>query len=250
MYKVMIVEDDRTNQLFYRKLRVWEEAGFEIAAVAGNGKEALEMLSQSKIDLFLVDVMMPVMNGLDFLRALKAQNVSGQRVIASNYNEFEYVRQGMKLGACDYLLKPVSPEALRECLMNIRQELAAEETEVVEQIFQKCGADTGAGFTQKLMAWFAGHEDINQKDISEAFMLSQDYFGKLFKRQMNENFSQFVLRYKMEYARYLLEETEDRIYEISEKLGYKTPDYFTKLFREYTGETPAQYRKKTEDLGE
>ncbi len=245
MYKVMLVEDDLTNQLFYRKLRVWEEAGFEIAAVADNGKEALEMLSQSKIDLFLVDVM----NGFDFLRELKARKVPGQRVIAGSCNEFEYVRQGMKLGACDYLLKPVSPEALRECLMNIRQELDAGAADVVEMIFRNCGADTGTGFTQKLMACFAGREDINQKDIAEAFMLSRDYFGKLFKRQMNENFSRFVLRYKMEYARYLLAETEDRIYEISGKLGYKTPDYFTKLFREYTGETPAQYRKKTGHLG-
>ena len=60
---------------------------------------------------------------------------------------------------------------------------------------------------------------------------------------MNENFNQFVLKYKMEYARYLLSQTDSLIYEISDSLGYKTTDYFTKLFKEYTGETPAQYRK-------
>ena len=60
---------------------------------------------------------------------------------------------------------------------------------------------------------------------------------------MNENFNQFVLKYKMEYAKYLLEHTDDRIYEIGDKLGYKTTDYFSKIFKEYTGQTPAQYRK-------
>lgn len=61
---------------------------------------------------------------------------------------------------------------------------------------------------------------------------------------MNENFNQFVLKYKMEYGKYLLANTDDRIYEVSEKLGYKTVDYFTKLFKEYTGNTPAQYRRE------
>ena len=75
-------------------------------------------------------------------------------------------------------------------------------------------------------------------------MLSKDYFGRLFKRQMNESFYRFVLKYKMEYGKYLLSHTDDRIYEVSEQLGYKTTDYFTKLFKEYTGTTPAEYRKK------
>lgn len=97
------------------------------------------------------------------------------------------------------------------------------------------------------MAYFSEHVDLNLKDISDEFLLSHDYFGKLFKRQMNENFNTFAMRYKMEYAKYLLAHTDERIYEISDHLGYKTTDYFTKLFREYTGETPAQYRKNLDD---
>ncbi len=250
MYKVLIVEDDRTNRMFYQKLGVWQQEGFCIAAEAGNGREALDLLETQDFDVFLVDVMMPVMNGLDFLRELKRRGSSGIRIIASNYNEFDYVRQGMQLGASDYLLKPVTEEALGECLQNIRQELEMDRLPALtERIFRDCGADVSAGFVQKLMAYFETHTDINLSDISEEFKLSPDYFGRLFKRQMQENFNAFVLRYKMEYARCLLSETEDRVYEISEKLGYKTADYFTKLFREYTGMTPVQYRKNLENHG-
>ncbi len=247
MYRVLIVEDDRTNRLFYRKLRVWQQEGFLIAGEAGNGREALELLHAEHFDVFLVDVMMPVMNGLDFLRELKKRNAGGIKIIASNYNEFDYVRQGMQLGASDYLLKPVTEEALEECLQNIRQELEASQAPALtERIFRTCGVDVSAGFVQKLMAYFSDHTDLNLSDISEAFQLSPDYFGRLFKRQMSENFNTFVLRYKMEYARCLLAETEDRVYEISNQLGYRTADYFTKLFREYTGMTPVQYRKSLE----
>ena len=245
MYRVMIVEDDKTNQLFYKKLKVWEEEGFVIAGQASHGKEALALMEQKEYDFYLVDVMMPVMNGLEFLQELKDRGVDAPKIIASNYNEFEYVRQGMKLGAMDYLLKPITEDALRECLQSVREELwESRDGKIMEQIFQACGADTESGFTKKLMAYFAEHtRDLNLKDISDEFLLSKDYFGKLFKRQMNENFNQFVLKYKMEYACYLLKDTDDRIYEISDALGYKTTDYFSKLFKEYTGQTPAGYRK-------
>ena len=245
MYRVMIVEDDKTNQRFYEKLKVWEEEGFVIAGQASHGKEALALMEQNEYDFYLVDVMMPVMNGLEFLQELKNRGVDAPKIIASNYNEFEYVRQGMKLGAMDYLLKPITEDALRECLQSVREELwESRDGRIMEQIFQACGADTESGFTKKLMAYFAEHtRDLNLKDISDEFLLSKDYFGKLFKRQMNENFNQFVLKYKMEYACYLLKDTDDRIYEISDALGYKTTDYFSKLFKEYTGQTPAGYRK-------
>lgn len=245
MYKVLIVEDDRTNRMFYGKLKGWEEEGFVIERTAQNGKEALEFVDNMHFDMYLVDVMMPVMNGLEFLKELKARNITEPKIIASNYNEFEYVRQGMKLGASDYLLKPISEEELRECLINVRDEIQDnEERSITEIIFMQCGADISAGFTKKVIAYFEEHTDLNLKDISEEFTLSKDYFGKLFKKQMNENFNQFVLKYKMEYGKYLLANTDDRIYEVSEKLGYKTVDYFTKLFKEYTGNTPAQYRRE------
>ena len=245
MYRVMIVEDDKTNQRFYEKMKVWEEEGFVIAGQASHGKEALALMEQNEYDFYLVDVMMPVMNGLEFLQELKNRGVDAPKIIASNYNEFEYVRQGMKLGAMDYLLKPITEDALRECLQSVREELwESRDVKIMEQIFKACGADTESGFTKKLMAYFAEHtRDLNLKDISDEFLLSKDYFGKLFKRQMNENFNQFVLKYKMEYACYLLKDTDDRIYEISDALGYKTTDYFSKLFKEYTGQTPAGYRK-------
>lgn len=245
MYRVMIVEDDKTNQRFYEKMKVWEEEGFVIAGQASHGKEALALMEQNEYDFYLVDVMMPVMNGLEFLQELKNRGVDAPKIIASNYNEFEYVRQGMKLGAMDYLLKPITEDALRECLQSVREELwESRDGSIMEQIFKACGADTESGFTKKLMAYFAEHtRDLNLKDISDEFLLSKDYFGKLFKRQMNENFNQFVLKYKMEYACYLLKDTDDRIYEISDALGYKTTDYFSKLFKEYTGQTPAGYRK-------
>ena len=126
MYRILIVEDDRTNQSLYQKMKVWEEEGFVIAGQAANGREALSLMQTKQFDLYLVDVMMPIMNGLEFLQELKNRGITAPRIIVSNYNEFDYVRQGMKLGAMDYLLKPVTEGELRECLQNVREELDEE----------------------------------------------------------------------------------------------------------------------------
>ncbi len=244
MLKVLIVEDDRTNQALYRRMQAWQEEGFEVVAAASNGKEACQLVEKERFDMFLVDIMMPEMNGLEFLAWLKEGGYEGAKIIASNYNEFEYVRGGMKQGAMDYLLKPFSEEELSECLKRVKADLLQEQREsVTEKIFKECGVDTEAGFVKKLMAYFEEHCDASLTDISDYFALNKDYFGRLFKKQMNESFNQFALKYKMEYAKYLLESTDDKVYEIGDRLGFKTSDYFSKLFKDWTGLTPADYRK-------
>jgi two-component system response regulator YesN len=56
------------------------------------------------------------------------------------------------------------------------------------------------------------------------------------------------MKYKMEQAKILLRDTDMKIYEVSENLGYKTVDYFTKLFRDYTGTSPQRYRKSQGEI--
>ena len=82
----MFQEDDRTNQSLYQKMKVWEEEGFVIEGQAFNGREALSLMQTKQFDLYIVDVMMPVMNGLEFLKELKDRGIMAPRIIASNYN--------------------------------------------------------------------------------------------------------------------------------------------------------------------
>ena len=195
--------------------------------------------------MLLVDLMMPMMNGLELLEELQKREDTTAKIIVSNYNEFEYVRQGMRLGVIDYLLKPIVGEELLQCLQRVKNKIEEIRKEnITEKIFAECGLDVNTGFVRKVMTYFTEHQYLNLGEISEYFQLSKDYFGKLFKIQMHENFNSFVSKYKMEYAKHLLSNSDDKIYEISDRLGYKTTDYFSKIFKDYTGYTPGQYRKE------
>ena len=131
--RLLLAEDER--ELSAALQAVLKRNHYEVDAVYDGG-EAYDYLQTGNYDGFILDVMMPVMNGLEFLKELKARNITEPKIIASNYNEFEYVRQGMKLGASDYLLKPISEEELRECLINVRDEIQDnEERSITEIIF-------------------------------------------------------------------------------------------------------------------
>ena len=80
--------------------------------------------------------------------------------------------------------------------------------------------------------------------ISKELQLSKDYIGKLFKNKIGITLNEYSTILKMEYGKKLLSGSNKKVYEISEELGYSTIDYFSKLFKNYTGFTPVQYRKK------
>jgi two-component system response regulator YesN len=86
-------------------------------------------------------------------------------------------------------------------------------------------------------------ETIRLDDITSEVLISKDYIGKLFKQKTGYNYNDYVTKVKMEHAKYLLITSEFKNYEISEKLGYSSSDYFCRLFKGYTGHTPIEFRK-------
>lgn len=249
MYRVLIVEDELAIRFIYRNLKEWEQNGFCIAAEAENGKQALELLKTEKFDMMLLDVVLPEMDGLELLETLEKNEIHIPTVIASTYHEFEYARRGMQHGALDYLVKPISKKDLDCCLAKLRKKLDEEEEEYRERkLLYACGLDPELSFVQKMEKYLEKEKELSLSKMAEYFGLSKDYFGKIFQQENHCSFQQFAMKYKMEQAKILLRDTDMKIYEVSENLGYKTVDYFTKLFRDYTGTSPQRYRKSQGEI--
>jgi two-component system response regulator YesN len=103
---MLIVDDEPLVLLTIRSLCDWEEQGILIAGEARDGKTALAFLkAHPDIDIVIVDVDMPVMNGLEFAEALGKEERPPAIIFLSAYSNFEYVRTAFKSGACEYILK-------------------------------------------------------------------------------------------------------------------------------------------------
>lgn len=108
MYKVLIVDDEPFILEGLKRIIAWEEHGLEIAGMFYAGEEALSFHRQHHVHIVVTDIRMPGMNGLDFIRMMKADNPDIKCIILSGYDDFDYVKQALQLGIENYLLKPVS----------------------------------------------------------------------------------------------------------------------------------------------
>lgn len=110
--KVMIIDDSSMVRLYYRQ--ALEEAGFEVLE-AFNGLEALEKLLQQSVDLLIVDINMPQMDGLTFLRALRSGEAALRGIpalVTSTEAEEGDIENAFAAGANYYLIKPIAPDIL------------------------------------------------------------------------------------------------------------------------------------------
>lgn len=122
MYDVLIVEDEPIARASLTYLLDWQQYGFVIKGEAEDGQQALDMMKAHYYSLVITDIRMPVMGGLTFIQEMR--NFSDATVvILTGYDDFEYARQGMKLGVQDYLLKPVEEDDLVAVLTKVRDSL-------------------------------------------------------------------------------------------------------------------------------
>jgi len=104
--KVLIVDDEYLVRQGIKHLLNWETEGFQMVGEAGNGKEALEMVSLVRPHIVITDIVMPVMDGEEFTRTLKATYPEIEIIVLSSFSEFEYVKSTFRSGVADYILKP------------------------------------------------------------------------------------------------------------------------------------------------
>lgn len=120
MFKLLIVDDE---YYFRQALKVslpWEELGFRIEGEAKNGEEALALLPELEPDIVLVDINMPIMDGMELIRNARRDGHAVKFIVLTGHSEFAYAKQAMQLGVFNYVLKPIDEEELRDSLLELK----------------------------------------------------------------------------------------------------------------------------------
>ena len=100
-------DDDFLVRSYLKTLDSWEKAGYEIVDDAEDGEEAYGFLQKEKIDVLVTDLTMPVMDGIELIRKIREENRDIYIIVLSCHDDFEYVKEAMRLGADEYVLKTV-----------------------------------------------------------------------------------------------------------------------------------------------
>lgn len=123
MWDVLIADDEPIIREGIRNSIDWLSLQMNVIAEAEDGEEAIELSLLHSIDILLVDINMPIANGLQVIKRVKSKLPDCRIIIITGYDEFKYAQEAIRLNVSDYLLKPIDPDHLLDLLNKIKQEL-------------------------------------------------------------------------------------------------------------------------------
>ena len=204
LLRVLLVDDEIMIREGFKRLFDWQAHGCEVVGEAADGVQALSQMEELKPDIVVMDINIPLMNGLKAISLWRMRNETTAFVIVSGYDDFSYCREALKLQITDYLLKPVD-------LTRYLQEHLSEE--------------------------------ISLNLLADVFHLNPQYIGQLFKNEIGVYFLSYLTNIRMERAKKLLVSTDLPVSEVAQRSGYADYRVFTKTFKKAEGVTPSQYRQ-------
>ena len=126
LYQIILVDDEPHIRKGLAGLIPWEDYGVEIVGEAENGVAAMALIGKVHPDIAVVDIRMPHMDGLQLLEQMKDRPGAPKFIMLSGYDQFDYVKTAMRMGAHNYLLKPVDPDELKATIIDITATLCDE----------------------------------------------------------------------------------------------------------------------------
>lgn len=136
MYKLIAVDDEKDIQETLSSFP-WGDLGIELVAICENGLTAYKTLLETDADIVLTDIRMPILDGLKLVNNIRAERSYVKTVILSAYSDYEYMRQSLTAGVCDYVLKPVDPNDLGRVFSKLVDELDRERQQKKKAEFLK-----------------------------------------------------------------------------------------------------------------
>ena len=236
--RVLLVDDEIMIREGFKRLFDWGAHDCEVVGEAADGMEALAKIDALAPDIAVMDINIPIMNGLKVIQLARIKHPDMAFVIVSGYDDFSYCREALRLKITDYILKPVDYEEFGTCIDNLKIALFRRQSTKEADEQEERPINRLTRYLQEHLA-----EEISLSVLADEFHLSAQYISQLFKSEIGVNFLAYLTNIRMEKAKQLLLSTSLSIGEVSEQSGYGDYRVFTKVFKKSEGITPSQYRR-------
>ena len=263
---------------------------------AENGRQALRVYEEEKIQIAILDIEMPGINGIEAAQKIREKDKECCIIFLTAFDEFSYAKKAITVRALDYLLKPYDEQELMlvvEEAMRLAAEFQANRQEAGYQANRPASGyqanRPASGYQASRPA--AGHQasqpagpgqknelpetglpvgddmedggqvrlskvteiishyietnymyDISMQDLARHMNYSEAYFCKLFKQCFNKNFTSYLTEYRVVEAKRMLAMPTVNVKDIGRAVGYSDSNYFAKVFKRITGQSPTEYR--------
>ena len=296
MRRLLIADDEVIERkVLYKTLQ--KNVGDQcVIFQAENGRQALRVYEEEKIQIAILDIEMPGINGIEAAQKIREKDKECCIIFLTAFDEFSYAKKAITVRALDYLLKPYDEQELMlvvEEAMRLAAEFQANRQEAGYQANRPASGyqanRPASGYQASRPA--AGHQasqpagpgqknelpetglpvgddmedggqvrlskvteiishyietnymyDISMQDLARHMNYSEAYFCKLFKQCFNKNFTSYLTEYRVVEAKRMLAMPTVNVKDIGRAVGYSDSNYFAKVFKRITGQSPTEYR--------
>ncbi|MFW6313432.1 MAG: response regulator transcription factor [Spirochaetota bacterium] len=243
MTRVMIVDDEPSALERYSDYVNGSGLGFTVVATCSAAQPAVEKLRTVNPDVVLTDIRMPGKNGLQMIEEMRSGGWDGYAVVISGHDDFEFVREAMRLQMVDYLLKPIFPDDMTELLERLRQKASRSPAPGTELL---PGVDWEhlPSFIRKAVDYARNNYErhLSLTEAADHGCVNPTYLSTVFSQHCGVSFVEFCHRVRVAAAQELLRNTDLTLADVAERVGCTDASHLNRLFRKVTGKTPGRFR--------
>lgn len=259
MIRVLIVDDEGIARSTIKYIIEYHFPQIEMISEAYNGKSAVEKAREMKPDIVIMDIEMPLINGIEASSKIKELLPKCAIIFLTAFASFTYAKQAISLGVVEYLLKPIVEDEMVEVIKRIlkrfdvgkwREEMEKQKEggNIVERELQKIDGvgERSLMVIYEMRQYIDNHymDDISVEGLADQFQISPNYFSRIFRQTFHISCKEYITTIRVEKAKEYLASSIMTVSDIGNMVGYSDPNYFTKVFRKKVGMTPKEYRNE------
>lgn len=236
MNNVLIIDDEELIRQGIKKRIISYELNIGTIFEGSNGIQALELLKNNKIHIALVDINIPFINGLEFIKEGIKLSRDTIFIIISGYDNFSYAQKAIEYGVFRYILKPINKNQLKETLieaLNILGEKADESDDKLNPLTKRILTEVNNNYSNC---------EYSLLDLAKSVGFSESYISKTLKKDIGMTFNEYLTSIRIEMAKKILitEGKLTTVNEVAKRVGYSNQHYFSQVFKKHIGSTPSE----------
>jgi two-component system, response regulator YesN len=231
----MIVDDEPLEREVLTMIIQKEQLGIQQLIEATNGVEAVQLASEKQVDLVLMDIEMPMMDGVTAAQLIQQARPQCDIIFFTANHHVDVTTN-------ECLLKPVHPKEIVAALAKYMPATIQRVTSPLH-IHEHCTHPDIIALMAYIQAHI--HEPLTLDHLAARVHFNGQYLSRLFKQQTSYTITQYITACRLEKAKhYLRYSSDETVADISQKCGFIDGNYFARVFKKYEGISPSQYQQQ------
>ena len=251
MITVFLMNDQDTT---LRELYDWKSNGYFLLDSCTDTNDSLELIEKNKPNIVLVNLPLPDISQDDICKKLSAYYPACQVILLTGSDSFESVLTALRSNVADYLLKPVTEDALSAALFRAKEQfnkigmsLSSDPVTSLMNLHNQTDAGNKNRLITLAVEYIDAHltePDLSLKKVAASIFTNESYLSRIFKKELSISMIEYITRQRIAESIRLLNNTNLKVYEIAEQVGFRDAHYFGICFKKQMGVTVKEFRNR------